>query len=795
MTPKKLRLKHFIGIRDGMGLEEFTLDLSDLPAGLIVFDAPNGSGKTTILDNLHPFRLMPSRMQTRDSEYKSSSFSFYDQCYGDAEKEFVFEMAGVVYRSLLVIDTDRKKQEAYLYVRGEVGWEVYPGIDGKLDPYDRAIEEVCGSPQLFFTGPFRAQNAKALSDYTKGDVKDIFVELLGIEYLQTLSEKSRRVKQSLASKLEVLSSKRGDLRETIGQEERYRREIEEVGIRIGTATEKALESEDEERKLQDEISACDVKIETQKAAIGGKAEIEKDLGVKREKLSGLKTQRTTKETEFGMKITAATGKITKAEDNVKRIPELRKKADEKKTRETEVEALKKNLQSEETKRDGLQADINKLQPVESQIKEKEGMLANLRQKHQFAIANAKRSLEEAEKQAAKLDTVPCKADGDYAKTCRFVKDAAEATSLLPALKKALEDAQQEPATIPALVREIVELKESIATLPALRKDLEAATKAVTEAKDKLRPAELAVTTLTTALNDLSKLEVAEQQLPELQEELARIEKEKTNALALIDFEISEFDLDVKGLEEKAALIIVNPEIAERRATLVDLLGKARGATEKIRTDSAEDTKRLGALEESLRQVETAKSALVIVNQRINYLNGEISDWTVLEKAFGNDGVIALEIDDAGPQVSTLANELLQIHGGRFSVRIDTQATKGKGGQKETFDITVFDNQSTEQKSIRRLSGGEKTIVEDAVVKAICIYNKRASGRAYQTLYTDEKDGALDVERKKSFFDVKRKVLELGGYTREFAITHTPELQAMADGVIHMRKGGATITTN
>ena len=46
-------------------------------------------------------------------------------------------------------------------------------------------------------------------------------------------------------------------------------------------------------------------------------------------------------------------------------------------------------------------------------------------------------------------------------------------------------------------------------------------------------------------------------------------------------------------------------------------------------------------------------------------------------------------------------------------------------------------------------------------------------------------GALDPMRKRMFMAMKREVLRLGGYEREFFISQTPELNAMADRVIDL----------
>ena len=206
-------------------------------------------------------------------------------------------------------------------------------------------------------------------------------------------------------------------------------------------------------------------------------------------------------------------------------------------------------------------------------------------------------------------------------------------------------------------------------------------------------------------------------------------------------------------------------------------------------------KEAGAFDEALRRIAESEEKSIDLDKEIEHLGSEISEWTIEEKALGNDGIIALEIDDAGPAIASIANELLRVYDSPFSVRLNTQEMTRAGRLKEGFDIPVFDSNTNKSKSIRKLSGGEATIVEDAVAKAICIYNKTSNGRDLATVYTDERDGALDPERKRAYFRMKQKVLALGGYGQEFCITHTPELLAMANAVISLRPGSVTITAN
>ena len=56
MKIHSLSLRGFRGIRDGMGRDLLELDFDRLvpDAALVAITGANGSGKTTVMDNLHP---------------------------------------------------------------------------------------------------------------------------------------------------------------------------------------------------------------------------------------------------------------------------------------------------------------------------------------------------------------------------------------------------------------------------------------------------------------------------------------------------------------------------------------------------------------------------------------------------------------------------------------------------------------------------------------------------------------------------------------------------------------------
>src|SRR5438105_11444666 len=123
MRPISLTLKGFRGIRDGLGREVIELDFEQLAgdAKLVAMVGRNGRGKTTIMDNMTPFPIMPSRAGVDGL----GSFSYYDQVYlPESVKDLIWEHGGERYRSQLVFRINgRKKTEAFLHVRRGDAWQ------------------------------------------------------------------------------------------------------------------------------------------------------------------------------------------------------------------------------------------------------------------------------------------------------------------------------------------------------------------------------------------------------------------------------------------------------------------------------------------------------------------------------------------------------------------------------------------------------------------------------------------------------------------------------------------------
>src|SRR6218665_794669 len=111
------------------------------------------------------------------------------------------------------------------------------------------------------------------------------------------------------------------------------------------------------------------------------------------------------------------------------------------------------------------------------------------------------------------------------------------------------------------------------------------------------------------------------------------------------------------------------------------------------------------------------------------VEAQLGSWNLLAKCLSNDGVIARALDDAGPPLAGLANDLLlACYGPRFTVSLLTQLETRKGDQREGFAIEVHDGESGRSKRVEQMSGGERVWINECLVRAVVLYLAQNSGR-------------------------------------------------------------------
>lgn len=737
MKPILLKLKGFKGIRSGSGNDQVEINLSEAK-GLVAIAGPNGAGKTTILDNLHPYRIMPYRA----GSYSCRSFSYYNECYGtDASKELEFELNGRRFRSLVLIDTERKKQEAYLYEKQQDdSWQ--PLCDGKVDNYNKTVSELLGLPQLFFTSVFRCQDAYKISDYTKGEIKDIFVELLGIELLKQKGQKAKEIKDTLLLELHGLRKEYERLNVEVRESEKANSEMETIQKNLDGLENQFKDIENDIEKTQGQLQRLKAEMAVQEQAFKEKRELENKSREVQRKINSF------------MQITVKADEIKKASDEEKSIT-------------AKIDLLRKEYFKVDDVVTRLHELLSELNGIETEIAIKQNKLSELKLKRQHRLNSVKNDLDKAKNSSGLLKKVPC--GNDLYDKCPLLGNAVKATESIPELTAEAYKLQNETEEEKKNRVEIQDLKSKVVSIAVIKKKLDDSIKRRNDIGLKVNRSEK----LLLKARELSKL------LPEID---------------LAEKCIPELELELKNIQKKLTTIKTNGDLKQKAQAVAGTLQILQQSRKDIMKKGSELRQSLGANNTIIKQGASALSKITTIAGKVENLNKDISDWAILGQALGNDGIIALEIDDAGPTISAIANDLLlSCFGFRFSVRIDTQVAKSNGkGLKETFDVVVFDSLRNESKSLRTMSGGEKVWIEEAITRAISLYNAQKSGRIYQTLFTDEKDGSLDYQKKKEFIAMKKKVLEIGGYDVEFFISQSLEVQEVADYTISINEDGVSI---
>jgi DNA repair protein SbcC/Rad50 len=155
---------------------------------------------------------------------------------------------------------------------------------------------------------------------------------------------------------------------------------------------------------------------------------------------------------------------------------------------------------------------------------------------------------------------------------------------------------------------------------------------------------------------------------------------------------------------------------------------------------------------------------------------QVGQYRQLEQAFGKDGIPALLIEQALPEIEARANDVLErLSDGLMTVRFITQAAykeKKREDFKETLDIQISDGAGTREYEL--YSGGEAFRVNFAVRLALSEVLAQRAGARLQTLVIDEGFGSQDAHGRQRLVEAINLVRK--DFAKILVITHIDELK-------------------
>ena len=261
---------------------------------------------------------------------------------------------------------------------------------------------------------------------------------------------------------------------------------------------------------------------------------------------------------------------------------------------------------------------------------------------------------------------------------------------------------------------------------------------------------------------LRALERARAALAPLERELGELEKTletQTNDLARqrVDYEDSAETL--RQSEQKA------PDLANAERQILGL----KGQENRLRLD-------VGAARQKVEVLVDLKARRKDLLAARASKSASVAQYRQLERAFGKDGVPALLIEQALPQIESKANDLLErLSDGKMAVKFVTQAAykdKRRDDLRETLDIQISDNAVV--RDYEMFSGGEAFRVNFAIRLALSEVLAQRAGARLQTLVIDEGFGSQDELGRQRLIEAINMVRS--DFEKILVITHIDELK-------------------
>jgi exonuclease SbcC len=774
MRLKKLKLRGAIGIKKGMGLDEIEIDLTQFQSGLIALTGRNGCGKTTIMENLHPYRQMVSR----DGSLQSHFF------LKDSYRILEFEQNGKHYESKILIDALTGGSEAYLLC------DSLPLNDGKLTTYDEAIEQVLGSAELFFNSVFSGQKSKGIAELKPADRRKLFYELLNLDIYEGYLKSAKEKLQASENKLSEIEG-----------------EIKAISNDLPAMEDLELSRVDalnQQAELISRISSIELEIENSNSFI---RELEVKIKVDQEKLKGqdeIKSRLTVIEEELKKAGSECNNKIirfnSEKEDTNKLIERNKKLAENKNVIAAKIgekNLLKEVLAKQQSAKNDLLQQYSELQKSYSEklkvLSSQEARYNTLKKNYdslESELYNINKEIGRIEQQTGIINNVPCtEATGS---SCQFLINAWSGKNKLPELNR--------------------KKQELYADLSSRKAGLDLSEEELNRDKNNLDNHYQSESRLISR-----HLEESEKQINDLNKEIAAFEKDKwedlqeeareaENNIALLNEKISAldnsaadakefFDKECRRLGDEAAELnkklnkhlsetikISEKNLFSARINHTSLTNSLTGARQCLETNKQS----LAVIEQDIENLKKQQARIEELNAKKAEVENEIRDWTFLCRAFDKTGIPVLKLENSGVEITSVANELLSIFENKFRIVFETTSlTKDKKKLKETFDINIVEDDGVCE--ISNKSGGQQVWLETAIQLAISQV-VRQQGRNVQTSFLDEKDGALDLDNAYSYIEMLKKAHELSGVYNTFIITHRTELLDFIPQQIKLRDG-------
>ena len=234
--------------------------------------------------------------------------------------------------------------------------------------------------------------------------------------------------------------------------------------------------------------------------------------------------------------------------------------------------------------------------------------------------------------------------------------------------------------------------------------------------------------------------------------------------------LKELRLVIKELIEKRAAYA---SIPQQEATL---LNTKNVLTQEMRTLQQEKEtwlQKKGSLENQAAMLKEKQTQHTAHAKMLKELKESALDYQAIAMATSKDGIQALLIEEAIPEIEQEANHLLsKLTDNQAQLFIESLRDLKKGGTKETLDIKISDAAGVRPYEL--FSGGEAFRIDFALRIAISKLLARRANTSLQTLIIDEGFGSQDEEGLSHIMDALHKIQD--DFAKIIIVSHLPSMK-------------------
>ncbi len=164
---------------------------------------------------------------------------------------------------------------------------------------------------------------------------------------------------------------------------------------------------------------------------------------------------------------------------------------------------------------------------------------------------------------------------------------------------------------------------------------------------------------------------------------------------------------------------------------------------------------------------------------------EGQQYATIAQAFSKDGIQALLIEDALPEIEQEANDLLsRLTDNQAHIFIESLRDLKRGGVRETMDINISDSSGI--RPYEMFSGGEAFRIDFSLRIAISKLLARRAGTSLQTLIIDEGFGSQDEEGLTRIMDALYKIQD--DFEKIIIVSHLSSMKEQFPVQFQVEKG-------